>query len=56
MKAALHNAKYEMLPDEGAFYGEMPDYKGVYANTDTLEACREQLEEVLEEMDFISAK
>ncbi len=31
------------------FYGEIPGFDGVYANVNTLEACREELEEVLEE-------
>lgn len=39
---------YEILPDDGSFYGEIPDFDGVYANADTLERCREELEEVLE--------
>ncbi len=49
IKAAMRRAKYEILPSDGSFYGEIPGFEGVYANTDTLEACREELEEVLEE-------
>ena len=45
--AAMRRAKYEILSD-GTFYGEIPGFQGVYANADTLEACREQLQEVLE--------
>jgi predicted RNase H-like HicB family nuclease len=45
----MRQAKYEILPDDGTFYGEIPGFQGVYANADTLEACREELEEVLEE-------
>jgi predicted RNase H-like HicB family nuclease len=47
--AALHKAKYEMLADDGVFYGEIPEFDGVYAAATTLETCREELEEVLEE-------
>lgn len=47
--AALSKARYEILSDDGTFYGEIPICNGVYANTKTLEECREQLEEVLEE-------
>lgn len=47
--AALKKAKYEILPDDNAFYGEIPGFDGVYANADTLEGCRSELEEVLEE-------
>ncbi len=49
IRAAMHRAKYEILPDDGTFYGEIPGLDGVYANADTLEACREELEQVLEE-------
>jgi predicted RNase H-like HicB family nuclease len=49
LRAALHRATYEILSDDGSFYGEIPGFNGVYANASTLEACREELEEVLEE-------
>ena len=49
LKAALHQAKYHILADDGTFYGEIPYFQGVWANTDTLETCRDELEEVLEE-------
>jgi predicted RNase H-like HicB family nuclease len=49
IRAAMYRAKYEILPDDNTFYGEIPGFDGVYANADTLEACREELEEVLEE-------
>lgn len=47
--AAMRRATYEILPDDGSFYGEIPGFQGVYANAATLEACREELQEVLEE-------
>ena len=49
MQAALRHARYEILPDDSSYYGEIPMCTGVYANAPTLEECREQLEEVLEE-------
>ena len=48
IRAAMRRAHYEILEDEGTFYGEMPGFDGVWANSDTLEGCREELEEVLE--------
>ena len=48
LRAAMRRAKYEILPDDGSFYGEIPDFQGVYANAGTLESCREELQEVLE--------
>ena len=49
IRASMRLAKYEILSDDGTFYGEIPGFDGVYANADTLEACRDELEEVLEE-------
>ena len=43
----MSHATYELL-DDGTFYGEVPPLAGVYANANTLEACREELAEVLE--------
>jgi len=49
LQAALRHAKYEILTGEDAYYGEIPECRGVYANAPRLEECREQLREVLEE-------
>ena len=49
VQAAMEKAQYEILSDDGSFYGEIPGFQGVYANADTLEACRRELREVLEE-------
>ena len=49
IRGALHKARYEILPDDNSFYGEIPGFDGLYANAPTLEACREELAEVLEE-------
>ena len=49
MDAAMARATYELLSEYGTFYGEIPVCPGVYANAETLEACRKNLEEILEE-------
>lgn len=49
ISGAMHRATYEILPDDGSFYGEIPGFEGVYANASALETCRDELEEVLEE-------
>ncbi len=49
IKAALHKAHYEILSDDRSYYGEIEGFQGVYANAESLEACRDELEEVLEE-------
>jgi predicted RNase H-like HicB family nuclease len=46
---ALEKAKYEILGDTGEFYGEIPECRGVYATAATLEQCRNELIEVLDE-------
>lgn len=47
--AAMHHATYEILPDDGTYYGEIPGFQGVWANAASLEACRDELQEVLED-------
>ena len=49
IQAAMRRAKYEILPDDNTYYGEIPVFQGVWANADTLEACRLHLQEVLED-------
>jgi len=49
IQAALRHAKYEILPDDKSYYGEIPECNGVYANAPTLEDCGEELRTVLEE-------
>jgi predicted RNase H-like HicB family nuclease len=49
IRAAMARAKYEILSDDGSYYGEIPGFQGVWANADTLDACRAELEEVLGE-------
>ena len=49
LDAALRSAHYELLPEDDQFYGEVPLCNGVYATASTLEECREQLREALEE-------
>ena len=54
IEAAMHKATYEILQEDGSFYGEISACNGVFANAGTLEACRDQLKEVLE--DWISLR
>jgi len=44
----LKTASYKILKD-GTYFGEIKGIKGVWANTKTLEKCREELKEVLED-------
>jgi predicted RNase H-like HicB family nuclease len=45
----MHQARYEVLPEDGEYYGQIPGFDGVWASADTLEACRDELAEVLED-------
>ena len=49
LKSAMKRAKYEILPDNEGYFGKIPVFQGVWANAETLEDCREELKEVLEE-------
>ena len=46
IQAALRRANYEQ--EENTFYADVPDMPGVLAYGTTLEACRQQLIEVIE--------
>jgi predicted RNase H-like HicB family nuclease len=45
----MRHATYEILTDDGTYYGEIPGFDGVYANAKTLEQCREELQQTLED-------
>lgn len=49
LEAAMKRAHYEILADDGTYYGEIPECRGVYANAPTLEECRSELEQSLED-------
>ena len=49
LNAAMLKAQYEILPDGEGFFGKIEGLKGVWANAKTLEECRDELREVLEE-------
>jgi predicted RNase H-like HicB family nuclease len=49
IKAAMRQARYKILPEDGTYFGEIPGIVGVWANAGTLEDCRDELEDVLEE-------
>jgi len=44
----MKRANYKILED-GAYYGEIAGFQGVWASEATLEDCRRALQEVLEE-------
>lgn len=51
----LNQAKYKILED-GLYFGEIRGLQGVWASGKTLEQCREELREVLEEWLILKIK
>lgn len=49
LATAQHAATYECLDEDRLFHGSIPGLDGVFAAAETLELCRDQLAEVLEE-------
>jgi predicted RNase H-like HicB family nuclease len=56
IEAALRKAHYELLPDGEGYCGTIEGLQGVWAQADTLEACRDELQEVLEEWIVLGLK
>jgi predicted RNase H-like HicB family nuclease len=55
IEAALKKAEYKKL-DDNTWFGEIPGFNGVWANTSTVENCRSELIEVLEEWLILKIK
>jgi predicted RNase H-like HicB family nuclease len=49
VQKALDRAHYEMIDDPNPFYGEVPGLEGVWASGRTLEDCRRELAEAIED-------
>lgn len=45
----MGGASYEILSDTGEYYGEIPGFQGVWASAPSLDECRQELGEVLED-------
>ena len=54
IETALARATYEIIKDEEPYYGEIPDLKGVWASGMTLEDCRRNLAETVEDWILLS--
>ena len=49
LRAAMRMATFEVIEDDGSFYGRIPTVEGVWANAAKLNDCRTELKQVLEE-------
>lgn len=52
----MQKAHYEIIEEDGTYYGEISGCDGVWANAETLEECRKELQEVLEEWILIKVR
>ena len=56
INAAMRSAHYELSESGEGYFGEIPGLQGVWANADTLEDCRDELRDVLEEWIILGLK
>ena len=47
LDTAMEMATYEIVEDDGSYWGEIPGYQGVWAKEKTLPACQRELREAL---------
>ena len=48
IRAAMRQARYEIVEEDGSFYGEIPAIPGVWANAKTLAANQAREQDALE--------
>ncbi|MEK7628908.1 MAG: type II toxin-antitoxin system HicB family antitoxin [Patescibacteria group bacterium] len=51
----IKKAKFKVL-DDGTYFGEIPGYRGVWANEKTLKTCKEELKSIFEEWILLTLK
>jgi len=49
VQAAMRRATYKLLEEGEGYFGRIPQLQGVWASAPTLEECREELQETLED-------
>ena len=49
IEIAMRDAVFVIFVEDGTYYGDIYGFQGVWANADTLEECRQELKEVLED-------
>ena len=55
IQKALERAEYKNLEDK-TWFAEIPGFQGIWANGETVEECRKELSEVLEEWLLLKIK
>ena len=49
IEVAMRDFVYEIIEDDGSYFGTVPGFQGAWANADTVAECRQELAEVLED-------
>lgn len=47
LDVAMEVARYEIIEDDGRYWGEIPGFQGVWARHETLAGCQRELREAL---------
>lgn len=55
IRRAMHKAHYELM-ENGRFFGNIPECKGLWAEGLTLEGCRDELQGTLEDWIMIKLR
>jgi predicted RNase H-like HicB family nuclease len=55
LEAAMELAEFEAMED-GTWFGRIPDFKGLWANAETQDACRVELRSALEDWILFSLR
>lgn len=55
VEAVIKKAEYKKLEDN-TWFGEIPGFQGIWANAPSVESCRSELIEVLEEWILLKIK
>lgn len=55
IQSKLKNASYKILGD-GSYFGEIKGIRGIWASSKSLENCRKELQEVLEDWVILRLK
>lgn len=56
IRLAMASARYEIVEEDKTYFGEIPEFDGLWANGETLEECRQELQETLEEWIVLSLR
>jgi predicted RNase H-like HicB family nuclease len=56
IEAAMRKARYEHISGERVYFGKIPGFKGLWASSETKDACESELRERLDEWIVLSLR